>query len=222
MSRARRQEFGKPARIILFSAPCSVSRRSRASMPREHMNAKSWVARHRTCNSSVGSDQLRKLGANSIERDAVAVQDRRGGTLATQQKCGEQVLGTDVAIAPPTGFHHRKLQDAQCVITESEVIRCAAVRVDIDLHLELSAQGLDIDPESLDDLHRAAFLPEQSEQDVLGAEMRSIRAASLVARNRQRDSGSIREPIKHARLPSLSDCTREGSGLTLGTRYTTR
>jgi len=87
-----------------------------------------------TCDSSVGSAQIRRLRASSIERDAVSVRDRRGRALTIQKERGEQGLSADLVIAPLNSLDHRKLQNAQYVIcmerheapAESAQSSCAA------------------------------------------------------------------------------------------------
>src|SRR5439155_5905491 len=154
--------------------------------------------------AGVAGQQLDDLLAHAGQVGAQLDEHLRGDALAFADQPEEDVLGADVVVAELQRFAQAQLQDLLGAGCERDVAGRGRATVTDDL-LHLGAYGLERDAERLERLGRDALtLVDETEQDVLGADVVVVEQPRLFLRQHDHSSGSIGETFEH-----LSTTSRE-------------
>ncbi len=121
----------------------------------------------------------------------------RGDAFALADQPEQDVLGADVVVAELQRLAQRELEDLLRAGRERDVARRRGAAVADDL-LDLRAHGFERDAERLERLGRDALaLVDQSEQDVLGADVVVVEQARLFLREDDHPAGPVGEAFEH-------------------------
>ncbi len=154
--------------------------------------------------AGVAGQQLDDLLADARQVGAQLHEHLGGDAFAFADQPEEDVLGADVVVAELQRFAEAQLQDLLGARCERDVPGRRRATVTDDL-LHLGAHGFERDAERLERLGRDALtLVDQTEQDVLGADVVVVEQPRLFLRQHDHSSGSIGETFEH-----LSTTSRE-------------
>ena len=136
------------------------------------------------------------LGADLLEVGAEVLEDVGGDPLALDQQAEQQVLGADVVVAHPAGFLEGDLDDLLHPGGRDDLLDDDAL-VAAEHRLDRRADLVDLDAQVVQDLGGEALaFAKQPEEQVLGADIRMVRALGLFLGQRQDLFRSLRESFK--------------------------
>ena len=145
----------------------------------------------------VAREQLDDLLAHARQVGAELHEHLRGDAFALADEPEQDVLGADVVVAELERLAQRELEDLLRARRERDVARRGLAAVADDL-LDLRADGFERDAERLERLGGDAFaLVDQSEQDVLGADVVVVEQARFFLRQHDHSAGPVGEAFEH-------------------------
>ncbi len=145
--------------------------------------------------------------AHLLQLGAELLQDLGGNALALPDQAEEDVLGADVVVTELQRLSEAELEDLLGSWGERDVAgrRLLALADDLDYLVPDRSQ---VDVEALQCLGGDALtLVEESEQDVLGADVIVVQVARFFLGQNDDPAGSVRETLKHLSLPRLTYAT---------------
>ncbi len=144
--------------------------------------------------------QLDDLLAHPVEVGAQLLEHLGGDTLALADQAEQDVLGADVGVAELQRLAQGQLEHLLGPGREGDVPARRLLALADDL-LDLGAHRLERDVEALERLRGDALtLVDEPEQDVLGADVVVGEHAGLFLGQHDHPSGTVGEPLEHARL----------------------
>ena len=162
--------------------------------------------------AGVAGEQLDDGLAHTVEVGAELLQHLRGDAFAFADQAQQDVLGADVVVAELQRFAERELQDLLGARRERDVTGGSRLALTDDL-LDLLTDGLERDVHGLEGLGGDAFaLVDQTQQDVLGADVVVVEHPGFFLRQDDDPSRSVGETFEHVsvlrpppRMPGLWD-----------------
>ena len=130
-------------------------------------------------------------------------QDARGDALVLADQAEQDVLGADVVVAQREGLAERELEDLLGARREGDLAG-GDLLAGADYANDLRADALDRDVERLEHAGgKALLLSEESEQDVLGADVVVLESPRLLLGEDDDLTGSLCESLEHSVSRSL-------------------
>ena len=150
----------------------------------------------------VAREQLDDLLAHLVEVGAELDQHLGGDTLALADEAEQDVLGADVVVAELQRFAQAQLEHLLGARREGDVPGRLLLTLADDV-LHLLAHGVERDAERLQSLGGHAFtLVDETQQDVLGADVVVVEHLRLFLGEDDHTTGSVRESLEHRSTPS--------------------
>ncbi|GHS89420.1 hypothetical protein AGMMS50218_15670 [Actinomycetota bacterium] len=161
----------------------------------------------------VAGQELDDLLADLVQVGAELAQDLRGDTLALADEPEQDVLGPDVVVAELQRLAQGQLQHLLGARRERDVPARRLLALADDL-LHLRAHGIQRDAQRLEGLGGDALtLVDQTQEDVLGADVVVVEHPRLFLGEDDHATGSVRESLEHVHS-SRAACL--ASGLQVG------
>ena len=157
-------------------------------------------------------EQLDDLLADPVEVGAELDQHLGGDALALADQAEQDVLGADVVVAELQRLAQRELEDLLGARRERDVPARRLLALADDL-LDLRADGLQRDAEALQSLGGDALtLVDQTQEDVLGADVVVAEHPGFFLRQDDHPAGSVCEPLEHVIAPCRASPFRPSRG----------
>ena len=145
----------------------------------------------------VAGEQLDDLLAHLVEVGAELDEHLGGDALALADEPEQDVLGADVVVAQLQRFAQRQLEHLLRARREGDVAGRLLLTLADDV-LHLLAHGVERDAEALEGLGCDALaLVDETEQDVLGADVVVVEHLRLFLGEDDHSTGSVRESLEH-------------------------
>ena len=140
-------------------------------------------------------------------------QDARGDALVLADETEEDVLGADVVVAERESFAQRQLEDLLGARRERDLAGGDLVTLAHDAR-DLGAHLFHRDVERLEDAGgESLFLAQETEEDVLGADVVVLQRPCFVLGENDDLSGPFRESLEHSFDPPFRPTSPEADGI---------
>ena len=161
--------------------------------------------------AGVAREELDDLLADPAEVGPELHEHLGGHALALTDEAEEDVLGADVVVAELQRLAERELEDLLGAGGERDVAARRGAALADDL-LDLAADGLERDAEGLEGLRGDALaLVDETEQDVLGADVVVVEEAGLLLRQDHDSTGPVGETFEQGVLPNTGGSCGEST-----------
>ena len=125
------------------------------------------------------------------------MQDLGGEAFLLAQQAQQQVLGADVLVIEPLGFFRAIGQHALALVAQREIDGRGNLLPNGGVPLDLLADGIHRGVRAEEPVGQRLILPKQTQQQVLGFDVRAAELAGLIPREKDHPACFLRVAFKH-------------------------